>query len=185
MTIPTDAGHSANRGLQAGRFIVQMPGMKISGLAAHQVVAMRKTTDEKESDVFVIHRITPEGHIEMSRIAPERLDEEACILETFQDVRAARERFERLRDHAKSRLPPCRIQLQFCRIPEWTRPCVVALLCPTLCQTGVIAWLSASTKDVRAEGAEIQAERRALNDYRAASRQILEESELPTWELEG
>lgn len=167
------------RELQAGRFVVQGRGVKISGLAAHEVKKFLREPGSGDAEVFVIHRVSSEGHLELAGVEASTIDDEACLMITSGDAHEVRGIYERLRDAGKGDPPPCKTHVQFCRVPGWNEPVVLSLEFPAACQTGMASWLG------RIGGMRFKAERHGLAELRAAGPQIMEECELDTWELEG
>ena len=156
--------------IAAGRFVVKLATQTINGLSADAVLEMLVSESDAIEKLYVIHRVTPEGRLELVGIDPASLMKPDCLMFSSTKVADARRDYDAILDYAKDNPPPCRVGLQFGHAKSLTPPHIVIMLFPNACQTAVGGWLSGATFE---PGEHADGSQHALDAYESASPQIV------------
>jgi len=127
-----------------GRFLVKFQDATQTGLTAEQVIEILEEKPTETLEIFRIHRIVPNGRMELVGVAPAAFDQRDCLLFSRHRVKAAREDFDTIIQLSKGSPPPCRIQIQFSHVKQFDPTHVVVLIFPAPCSEAVGQWLAAT-----------------------------------------
>lgn len=161
--------------IAAGRFVVKLATQTINGLSADAVLQMLVDEPDAVEQLFVIHRVTPEGRMELVGTDPSALMKPDCLMFSSTKVADARRDYDAIVNYANETPPPCRIGLQFGHAKSLSPPHIVMMLFPNACQTAVGGWLTNAPFD---PGEIADGSQHALDTYEAASPQIVLSSTL-------
>jgi len=161
----------------AGRFVVCIGDEAWNGLAAHEVAEQVERAAGADVQIFVIHRVTAEGEMEMAGVAPARLWERDCLVLAYDAVRTARADYDAIETAAGIEAPPCRVQLALARVDDAHQGHRVVLTFPRPCADAVRGWLGRVAGLAAAPSAAGAA---AMDAFGAVVRQIVRQTELET-----
>lgn len=172
MTEPTNSSQHA----EAGRFVVELPGERRSGLAAHEVALLLETPEAAEAVIYRIHRVGEAGRMELVGVLPAAFKREDHRLFARSDVREARADYDALVQHAANWPPPCRVRLRLVRDSSAELSSMVAVSYPAVCADAVAAWIKGCPQTLGAE-APAAAEPAAIDPFHVQI--VLEETVEP------
>lgn len=125
-----------------GRFIVEVPGERLTGLAAHEVSLLLEAPEGREAVIYRVHRVMDDGKMELIGVAPAAFQRLECIAYARREVRNARLDFDALEAHAAKSPPSCRIELRLVRNPDAELSAITALVFPAVCADAIGHWLT-------------------------------------------
>ncbi len=137
--------------LLAGTFIVDLPGQRRTGLAAHEVSLLLETPEGREAVIYRVHRVSEEGRMELVGVAPAAFRRQECIVYLRREVRDARQDMDAIESHAASEPPPCRLELRLARNPGGPWSSMTAVVFPAVCADAVTHWLGRAGRSLGEE----------------------------------
>lgn len=152
-----------------GRFVVELPGERRTGLAAHEVSLLLETPQGREAVIYRVHRVGEAGRMELVGVAPAAFQREDCRVFSHHDVRSARQEYDRIVAATSLSPPPCRMEVRLVRDAGADLSALVAVSYPSVCADAAAHWLGAvregmardenaghgALKDVDLEGMQI------------------------------
>ncbi|MBN2563909.1 MAG: hypothetical protein JXQ75_23590 [Phycisphaerae bacterium] len=136
-----DSGDEPDVTPLVGRFVVKCRGQTMTGLAAHEVVAILDSPDGGDAAVYRIHRVEADGRMELVGVSKRLFQTQDCFIFPRNQAEDARADFEAVRSAAAEAPPPCAIEVQLAKVARMALPHVVVLVFPAACGEGVGHWL--------------------------------------------
>ena len=172
------AEHSQHdsRSARVGGLVVDMPGERRSGLAAHEVALLLETPEAAEAVIYRIHRVGEGGMMELVGVSPAAFKREDHRLFARSDVREARADFDAIMQHGKDCPPPCGVRLRLVRDSAAQLSSMVAVSYPAVCADAIAAWIKSCPRTLGAE-APAAAEPAAIDPFHVQI--VLEETVEP------
>lgn len=156
--------------LIAGRFVVKWSNQSAQGVSADEAAELVRNSGDDDVEVFIIHRVTPEGRLELAGIEPASLTQRDCMMFSHGNVVGARRDYDAFVTYSATSPPPCRVEMKFGHAKSFEPPHVVILIFPSACQTAMGGWLSDAPFD---PGESVEASRHVLEAFEASSPQIV------------
>lgn len=156
--------------IAAGRFVIKFADQTATGLGADEAIKILEEKGGAAIELFVIHRVLPDGRLELAGVKPAALKTPDCLVFSRNSVAGARRDYDRLVQFAADAPPPCRIEMRFGHAKSFDPPHVVILIFPNACQEAVGAWLNNATFD---PGDTVEGSRHVLEAFEAAAPQIV------------
>ncbi|MCB9854012.1 MAG: hypothetical protein H6819_13000 [Phycisphaerales bacterium] len=156
--------------LAAGRFVARTRTHTIQGLSAEETLELIKNQGDDITELFVIHRVTPEGRLELAGINPSALSTRDCMMFSRNGVADARRDYDAFVGYANDSPPPCRVELKFGHAKSLEPPHIVILIFPTACQSAVGNWLNCAPFN---PGEHAEGSTHVLESFESASPQIV------------
>lgn len=165
-----------------GRFIVELPGERRSGLTVEETALLLETPEGREAVVYRVHRVGADGRMELIGISERALRRRICIVYYRREVRAARQDYDRIIEQSERLPPPCRIVARLLREPSPPSASLVALEFPEVCADAVNQWLAAMDHTL---GDSSEARPTVLNDFNAEHLQVVKYATLEPSRIGG
>ncbi|MBN2446235.1 MAG: hypothetical protein JXO22_05900 [Phycisphaerae bacterium] len=93
----------------AGLYVFDFGEWTAVGYTADEVAMLLESEQYQSGQVYKIHRVTPDGQMEVRGVARERFLLESAMCFDRDDLDAARDDFAQLRASADETTPPCRV----------------------------------------------------------------------------
>lgn len=167
---PNDETRDLIPRLVAGRFVVRLRGETANGIDVDAALRLLETRRDEIEQIFVIHRVTEDGHLELAGIDKGSLTRRDCMLFSRDSVAGARRDYDQLVGYAQSNPPPCRIEMRFGHAKSLAPSHVVVLIYPQACQSAVGGWLSQASFQ---PGDSVAGSPDALAEFESAGPQIV------------
>ncbi|HPF37164.1 MAG TPA: hypothetical protein P5081_00555 [Phycisphaerae bacterium] len=160
---------NTNRNI-AGRFVVKLGSQTIHGASADEVIELLKSEGDDVTELFVIHRVTPEGHLELAGVRPDALTQRDCLMFSRSSVADARRDYDQILEYASASPPPCSIDMRFGHARSLAPSHIVILIFPSACQAAVGGWLNGAAFD---PGDSVEASPQTLEAFESAGPQVV------------
>lgn len=134
-SVPTEPVH-------AGQYVVDFGDHNETGATYQRVATLLESKANRHLRIYRIHRVEPNGRMELVGVPAERFQIEDCFLFYGRDADRARGDFNDLVRRAAQAPPPCRAKLQLARLDAEGEPYVVALIYPAEFSNAMSAWLT-------------------------------------------
>lgn len=131
----------SGRPATAGTFIVEFQGQRATGLTGAEVAALLESGANADARVYRIHRVYPDGRMELVGVPHHLLQQEDGFFFYRRDRAAARADLVQLRRLASFDPPPCKAQVQLAEFEGDAASAVVALIHPAEFSSEMSAWL--------------------------------------------
>lgn len=154
-----------------GRFVVELPGERRTGLAAHEVQALLETPEGRDAAVYLVHRVADEGQMELVGVSPGALGRQDFFFLTKAGIAELRHTFDAIEVHAQTAAPPCRVEMKMAQ-GSGQRP-VIVLAFAAVCADAVWAWMKPIAGDV-----EVLSGSRGLAEFDVFSLQVVRQVDL-------
>lgn len=125
-----------------GRFLIELPRERRAGLTAEEAAVLLETPEGREAVVYRIHRVCDDGRWELVGVSNATLRRPMCLAFTRNDVRSARQDFDRIVELAALAPPPCRVDIRLVREPSPGGASITAVWFVEACADAVHAWLN-------------------------------------------
>lgn len=124
-----------------GRFVVELPGERRTGLAAHEVALLLETPEGREAVIYRVHRVGDDRRMELVGVAPAAFRHEDCRVLSHSEVRTARQEYDQIVAAASISPPPCRMEIRLVRDAGADLSALVAVSYPSVCADAAAYWL--------------------------------------------
>lgn len=128
-----------------GLFVADFETGSAVGYTAEEVALLLESELYRQTPIYRIHRVGPEGQVELIGVSPKRFLLESGLYFYRGEGQAAREDFRQLRTLGENTPPPCRCRLVLASLPQADREkFLTGLEYPAECDQDISGWLLAN-----------------------------------------
>jgi len=160
-----------------GLYVFDFGEWSALGYTAEEIAVLLDSEQYRAGKVYRIHRVSPDGSMDLQGVSAERFQLESATLFWRADEAAAKADFQALLDAVDVAAPPCRAALQLAdwQSGEKAEPFVTALVFPAEYELEMGAWL----EQIGFEGGDlVEGGISAATDYRNAVKTVRSREQL-------